>query len=104
MTGTCHCKSRTDNHIDKNNKYHCLFHHYFNIFSHFDFSLAVKRVPSPCWVFPQLPSKSPELPGVEMILQDDSPAVVELQEEEEEEIEVDGKAAHLAIRTKKQYL
>lgn len=34
-----------------------------------------------------------------MILRDDSPAVVELQEEEEE-IKVDGKAALLTIRTK----
>lgn len=41
--------------------------------------------------FPQLPSKSPELSEVDMILQDDSPTDGELQEEEE--IEVDGEAA-----------
>ena len=49
---------------------------------------------SPCVrFFAQLPSKSPELSEVDMILQDDSPADEELQEEEEEEIEVDGEAS-----------
>lgn len=42
---------------------------------------------------PQMPSKSSETPDVEIILQSGCPAAVELQEEEEEEIEVDGKAA-----------
>lgn len=49
---------------------------------------------------PQLPQKSPEPPEVEMILQDDSPAVQELQDEEMEvEVEVEGETARSASRT-----
>lgn len=47
---------------------------------------------------PQLPQKSPEPPEVEMILQDDSPAVQELQDEEME-VEVEGETARLTNRT-----
>lgn len=47
---------------------------------------------------PQLTQKSPEPPEVEMILQDDSPAVQELQDEEME-VEVEGETARSASRT-----
>lgn len=47
---------------------------------------------------PQLPQKSPEPPEVEMILQDDSPAVQELQDEEME-VEVEVETARSASRT-----
>lgn len=47
---------------------------------------------------PQLTQKSPEPPEVEMILQDDSPAVQELQDEEME-VEVEVETARSASRT-----
>ncbi|XP_030294348.1 uncharacterized protein uimc1 isoform X2 [Sparus aurata] len=48
----------------------------------------------------ELTQKSPEPPEVEMILQDDSPAVQELQDEEMEvEVEVEGETARSASRT-----
>lgn len=46
--------------------------------------------------FPQLPSRKAELPEVEMILQDDSPAA---DEHKEEEIQEDGESAQLMRTT-----